>query len=176
MRIATSTTCTALIAAVVLAGCGATGDTSASTASNPSGTASAPSTSTTMSTTTPEAARQSSATSTSSTSGPVEASTSAASALVFEVGGKKLNITPTEVYCAGQPGTISHIVGKTNQRPPLVEADGKRLVMVKVGNDRPFKTLSPTGVSYTRTAVSFDQVDVGGGVLTGTMTCTSFEG
>ena len=173
MRTATSTTFTALISALVLAACGATDDSSAGTGSVPSGTASVPSTTTSA----PETAATSTdaASPSSPAAGPVEPSAPAASKLIFTVGGKKQTITPTEVYCSGKPGTIRHIIGKTNQRPPLVEADEKRFVLVKVGNGRPFKAQSPAGVSYTKTAVTFDQVDVGGGVLSGTMTCTSFD-
>ncbi len=49
-------------------------------------------------------------------------------------------------------------------------------MLVKVGNGRPFKKQSPAGVSYTKTAVTFDKVDIGGAVLSGAMPCTSFEG
>ncbi|MDN5766645.1 MAG: hypothetical protein L0H96_13980 [Humibacillus sp.] len=179
MRTATSTTFTALIAALVLAACGATDETSAGTDRDPSGAASAPSTSTSAaetpapSTTTTDAPTQSSPSRPGA--GPVEPSAPSVSKLVFTVGGKKQDVTPTEVYCSGKEGTIRHVIGKTNQRPPLVEADGKNFVLVKVGNGQPFKAQSPAGVSYTKSAVTFDQVDVGGGVLSGTMACTTFE-
>lgn len=179
MRTATSTTFTALIAALVLAACGATDDTSAGTDRELSGTASAPSTSTSAPesptpSTTPDAPAQSSPS--TPAAAPAEPSTPAVSKLAFMVGGKKQDVTPTEVYCSGKPGTIAHIIGKSNQRPPLVEVDQKRFVLVKVGNGKPFTTQSAAGVSYTRTAVTFDRVDVGGGVLNGTMACTTFEG
>lgn len=174
MRTAAPIVLTALICAVALTGCASNNGGTAGADGNTTSPGSASATATpTESIATSEASSQSSASASSSAS--AKPSTQSSSKLVLTLGGKQQDITPTDVYCSGKPGRIRHIIGKTNQRPPLVEANGKRFVLVKVGSGKPFKAQSPTGVSYTKTAVTFTDVDLRGATLSGTMTCTVFE-
>ncbi|HCG55532.1 MULTISPECIES: hypothetical protein [Brevibacterium] len=79
------------------------------------------------------------------------------------------------MYCSGEPGNIHHIIGKTNNQPPLVKAEKSDFAMVKTGHGKPFKANQPKGVSYTDDGVSFDETALGSAVLNGTMTCTQWE-
>lgn len=92
--------------------------------------------------------------------------------LTLTVDSEKTTISPTDVYCSGEPGDIHHIIGKTNNRPPLVKAEKSDFAMVKTGHGKPFKANQPKGVSYTDDGVSFDETALGSAVLNGTMTCT----
>ncbi|MEO6880540.1 MAG: hypothetical protein ABI181_06245 [Mycobacteriaceae bacterium] len=94
------------------------------------------------------------------------------------MGDKVEELALTEVYCSGAPGPIRRAVGKTNNRPPLVEVNGQEFLLVKTGSSEPLKAPRPQGVSLTEDAVVFDQVSFvnGPGVLNGTMRCTSRDG
>lgn len=95
--------------------------------------------------------------------------------LTLTVDSEKTTISPTDVYCSGEPGDIHHIIGKTNNQPPLVKAEESDFVMAKTGHGKPFKANQPKGVSYTEKGVSFDETSLGSAVLNGTMTCTEWE-
>ncbi len=100
----------------------------------------------------------------------------ASSPLTLTVAGKKQKLAPTDVYCKGQPGRIRRAVAKTNNRPPVVEVEGERFLLVKTGRGKPFKIESPSGVSFGKESVSFDGVSLSGGAkLDGTITYTKYE-
>src|SRR5699024_5291520 len=46
------------------------------------------------------------------------------SKLTLDTGEKTVTIEPTDVYCSGEPGSLRHIIGKTNNELPLVKAEG----------------------------------------------------
>ncbi len=94
------------------------------------------------------------------------------------MGGKPQELALTQVYRSGPPGAIRRAVGKNNNRPPIVEVDGREFLLVKTGGSEPLKAPRPQGVSFTDDAVVFDQVSFvnGAGELNGTMRCTSREG
>lgn len=95
--------------------------------------------------------------------------------LKLDTGEKTITIDPTDVYCSGKPGSLRHIIGKTNNELPLVKAEGTDFVMVKVGQGRPFKANHPKGVDIGDESVTFDGTELGTAVLDGTMTCTDWE-
>lgn len=98
------------------------------------------------------------------------------SKLTLSVAGKKQTLSPTDVYCQGKSGSIRRAVAKTNNRPPLVEVEGERFLLVKTGRGKPFKINSPKGVSIGKDSVSFDGVKLSGGAtLDGAITCTAWE-
>lgn len=97
------------------------------------------------------------------------------SELTLDTGGKTVTIEPTDVYCSGKPGSLQHIIGKTDDELPLVKAEGTDFVMVKVGEGRPYKTNSPKGVNVGDESVTFDGTELGSATLDGTMTCTDWE-
>src|SRR5699024_4989948 len=45
------------------------------------------------------------------------------SKLTLDTGEKTVTIEPTDVYCSGEPGSLRHIIGKTNNELPLVKAE-----------------------------------------------------
>lgn len=100
---------------------------------------------------------------------------SADSKLTLDTGEKTITIEPTDVYCSGEPGSLHHIIGKTNNELPLVKAEGTDFVMVKVGQGRPYKANNPSGVDVGDESVTFDGTEVGSATLDGTMTCTDWE-
>jgi hypothetical protein len=95
--------------------------------------------------------------------------------LTLDTGEKTVTIEPTDVYCSGEPGSLRHIIGKTNNELPLVKAEGSDFVMVKVGQGKPYKTDQPSGVDFGDESVTFDGTEVGSATLDGTMTCTDWE-
>lgn len=97
------------------------------------------------------------------------------STLTLDTGEKTVTIEPTAVYCSGKPGSLHHIIGKTNDELPLVKAEGTDFVMAKVGQGRPFTANSPTGVDIGDESVTFEGTELGSAVLDGTMTCTDWE-
>ena len=97
------------------------------------------------------------------------------SKLTLDTGGKTVTIEPTDVYCSGEPGSLRHIIGKTNNELPLVKAEGSDFVMVKIGQGKPYKTDQPSGVDFGDESVTFDGTEVGSATLDGTMTCTDWE-
>ena len=100
----------------------------------------------------------------------------AANALVLTVDGTTTDIAPTDVYCTRSGDTLRHMIGKTSNRPPLVETDGTDFVMVKLGDGAPYKAQRPTGITFTTDSVTFSKVVLGDATLDGTMVCTAFEG
>lgn len=132
-------------------------------------------------TTTPPVSPPTSPTAVPASSSPASSSpapTGGASGLTLTVGDKSQELTLTEVFCSGPPGSIRRAVGKTNNRPPIVEVDGQEFLLVKTSRVEPLKAPRPAGVSFTNDAVVFDQVSFvnGAGVLNGTMRCTSRQG
>ena len=97
------------------------------------------------------------------------------SKLTLDTGEKTVTIEPTDVYCSGEPGSLRHIIGKTNNELPLVKAEGSDFVMVKIGQGKPYKTDQPSGVDFGDESVTFDGTEVGSATLDGTMTCTDWE-
>ena len=97
------------------------------------------------------------------------------SKLTVKTGAKTITIHPTDVYCSGEPGSLRHIIGKTNNELPLVKAEGSDFVMVKIGQGKPYKTDQPSGVDFGDESVTFDGTEVGSATLDGTMTCTDWE-
>lgn len=96
--------------------------------------------------------------------------------MTLTVGGKEQRLKPTDVYCQGKTGNIRRAVAKTNNRPPLVEVEGGRFLLVKTGRGEPYKTESPSGVSFGTESVTFEQVKLSGGAtLEGTIECTTWE-
>ncbi|PRZ36574.1 lipoprotein antigen [Antricoccus suffuscus] len=142
-------------AAVVLSGCSAGNDPVSASSTSPD---KAP-------TTSAEA----------STPPPTAAETPAASALTLTVNGQQTELMPTDVYCSGTPGDIQHIIGKTNNQLPLVEAEKSNFAMVKIGQGAPHKTQQPDGISYGADSVTFVNVSLGSATLDGTMACTKWE-
>lgn len=104
-----------------------------------------------------------------------DASGNEASRLTLTVNGEKTALEPTDVYCSGNPGNIHHIIGKTNNGLPLIEADGEHFAMVKTGHRRPYKAESPSGVDYGKDRVTFSGTSLGQATLDGTMVCTEWE-
>lgn len=139
---------------------GTTSDPSSSTATTPSPTSPQSTGSTTKKT---------------AVSPAPESPAAAKTGLSLTVGGKRQSLAPTDVYCSGRPGSIRRSVGKTSNRPPIIEVEGKRFVLVKTGRGAPYKAKSPTGVSYQRDGVTFQKVAVGSAVLDGVMACTKYE-
>jgi hypothetical protein len=111
----------------------------------------------------------------SSEEGSTAADGSADSTLTFDTGEKTVTIEPTDVYCSGEPGSLHHIIGKTDNELPLVKAEGTDFVMVKVGQGRPYKANNPKGVAIGDESVTFDGTELGSATLDGTMTCTDWE-
>src|SRR5699024_3457856 len=97
------------------------------------------------------------------------------SKLTLDTGEKTVTIEPTDVYCSGEPGSLRHIIGKTNNELPLVKAEGSDFVMVKIGQGKPYKTDQPSDVDFGDESVTFDGTEVGSATLDGTMTCTDWE-
>lgn len=95
--------------------------------------------------------------------------------LTLTISGDETTIEPTDVYCSGPEGNIHHIIGKTDDGLPLVKAEGTHFAMVKTGNQRPYKTESPSGIEYGKDRVTFEDTSLGSGTLSGTMTCTEWE-
>ncbi|WP_209326197.1 hypothetical protein [Brevibacterium renqingii] len=100
---------------------------------------------------------------------------SADSKLTLDTGEKTVTIEPTDVYCSGEPGSLQHIIGKTDNELPLVKAEGTDFVMAKIGQGRPFKANNPKGVDVGDESVTFDGTKLGSATLDGTMTCTDWE-
>ena len=95
--------------------------------------------------------------------------------LVVTVDGEETAIDPTAVYCSGSEGNIHHIIGKTDNGPPLVKAEGTHFAMVKTGHQRPYKAQSPDGVEYHKDRVTFTDTELDSATLNGTMVCTDWE-
>lgn len=95
--------------------------------------------------------------------------------VTVSAGSKTIEIEPTDVYCSGRPGHIHHIIGKTNNRLPLVKAEETHFAMAKIGHGRPYKAGDPNGVRYGKNSVTFNDTTLGSAVMNGTMTCTAWE-
>lgn len=129
-----------------------------------------------------EAGANSDSSETKRTEAPTESSSDAkpsdaakGSTVTLSTASEKVAIEPTDVYCSGEPGSISHIIGKTNNELPLIKVEKTEFVMVKTGHGRPYKTNGPNGIHYGENSVSFDGTEVGSAVLSGSMTCTEWE-
>lgn len=165
-------TITALAAAalLVLAGCGADDDGSAP------GTAPAEETAPVEETRPAEKPTDASPEATKGAEPTEDGDAAADSELVLTVAGDEQVLEPTDVYCSGDVGNIRHIIGKTNNQLPIVEAKGTEFAMVKTGPGKPYRMPQPAGISYGEDSVTFDGTELGAGaVLDGTMTCTAWE-
>lgn len=96
--------------------------------------------------------------------------------LVLTVAGDEQVLEPTDVYCSGVEDNIRHIIGKTGNQLPIIEAEGREFAMVKTGPGKPYRKPQPAGVSYGEDSVTFDATELEvDAVLDGTMTCTEWE-
>ncbi len=68
--------------------------------------------------------------------------------LVLTVAGDEQVLEPTDVYCSGVEDNIRHIIGKTGNQLPIIEAEGREFAMVKTGPGKPYRMPQPTGISY----------------------------
>ncbi|MFE1083332.1 MULTISPECIES: hypothetical protein [Brevibacterium] len=170
-----SITTIAIAGMLALSGCsGANGtDEPQTDDSSSQDTASAPNEST--SATTDDADESAEDPDDSSEEGSPTADDSADSTLTLDTGEKTVTIEPTAVYCSGEPGSLQHIIGKTDNELPLVKAEGTDFVMVKVGQGRPYKANNPKGIAIGDESVTFDGTELGSATLDGTMTCTDWE-
>lgn len=132
-----------------------------------------PETTTTDATTTEEA-DATAMESTDSDLAPVEETT--VSEITVTVGGADTVITPHQVYCSGEEGGIRHIIGKTNNQPPLIEATPDEFAMVKLTQEgAPYKAEKPEGITFSDTSASFDGTVLGDATVDGTLVCTVWE-
>lgn len=115
------------------------------------------------------------------TSGPTARSsadsTAPAVGLVLRTAsGTTTTLELTDVYCSGTPGDLHHLIGKTDHRPPLVEVTPGEFAMVKLGDDRPYTSSAPSGITVEQDGVTFAGTTLGDATLEGTVTCTQWEG
>lgn len=106
---------------------------------------------------------------------PTESNTPSLNTVTVSINGATQDITFTEAYCSGPTGDIRHIIGKVENRSPLLEVSDSDHVMLKIGNEKPYKGQVSEGLSITDETVTFADVSVGGAVIDGTMTCTSWD-
>jgi len=114
-------------------------------------------------------------TSTTPADAPTESNTPSPNTVTISINGDTQDITFTEAYCSGPTGDIRHIIGKVENRSPLLEVSDSDHVMLKIGNEKPYKGQVSEGLSITDETVTFADVSVGGAVIDGTMTCTSWD-
>src|SRR5699024_9148128 len=70
------------------------------------------------------------------------------------------DITFTDAYCSGPEGDIKNIIGKVNNRPPLIKVSGSHHVMLKMGNERPYEQEVSEGLTVTDNDVTFDDATI----------------
>ena len=98
------------------------------------------------------------------------------SRITVTVDGTGTDINPDKVYCSGEEGNIRHIIGKTNDQPPLVEATPGEFAMVKTQEQgAPYKAENTTGITFGDTSATFDNVTMGAATVSGDLVCTDWE-
>lgn len=120
---------------------------------------------------------------TEASTAPAETSTTEASedtssdpnTLTVTIDGEAQDITFTDAYCSGPKGDIKNIIGKVDNRPPLLKVSGSHHVMLKMGNEKPYKSDVSEGLTFTDNDVTFDDVTIAGAVVDGTLACTSWD-
>ncbi len=111
---------------------------------------------------------------TESGTGPSERPESSSVTVVLD--GSSTVVEPTDVYCSGAPGSIEHLIGKTNNQLPLIEVSGSHFAMVKLDQrGAPERTENPQGITVGEDWVTFTDATVGGATLDGSMVCTDWE-
>ena len=106
---------------------------------------------------------------------PSEDADSAPNTVTVTLDGDTEEIVFTDAYCSGPTGDIRNIIGKVNNQPPLLKVSGSNHVMLKMGNEQPYKGQVSDGLTITDESVTFDDVSVSRAVIDGTMTCTSWD-
>ncbi|WP_114855617.1 hypothetical protein [Brachybacterium sp. YJGR34] len=99
----------------------------------------------------------------------------AAASLTLTTSEGTTTLALTEVRCSGAPGEIRHLIGTSDDQPPLVELTPGEFVMVKLGQERPYRATDPGGVALGQDGVTFAGTTVGGATLDGTVTCTRWN-
>ncbi len=98
------------------------------------------------------------------------------SKITVTVDGTDTVINPDKVYCSGTEGNIRHIIGKTKDQPPLVEATRGEFAMVKTEKQgAPYKAENPTGITFGDKSATFDDVTMGSATVSGDLVCTDWE-
>ena len=107
------------------------------------------------------------------TVGPIEGPDT--SQIVVSISATSSVITPDAVNCSGEKGNIRHIIAKTNNQPPLVEATPD-FVWIKLDRSRAtYRSEDPIGMTFDDTSVTFLDVTMGDAVVNGTLVCTDWE-
>ena len=102
-------------------------------------------------------------------------STPTTSKITATVDGTDTVINPDKVHCSGTEGNIRHIIAKTNNQPPLVEATPD-FAWIKLDRSRvTYRSEEPTGMTFDDTSVTFLDVTMGDAVVNGTLVCTDWE-
>lgn len=105
------------------------------------------------------------------------AATAASARLTISRQGQPIAFSPTGVYCNGQPGSLRHLIAKTNNQLPLVEVTPGQFAMVKLEQrGAPEKTTNLAGITVGHDSITFSGTTIGQITLDGTLTCTKFEG
>jgi|GEM_PF-2998059 len=91
------------------------------------------------------------------------------------IDGETEEITFSDAYCSGPQGEIKNIIGKVNNRPPLLKVSGSEHVMLKMGEERPYESQVSEGLDISGETVTFDEVSVEGATIDGALTCTSWD-
>lgn len=104
----------------------------------------------------------------------LEESSSNPNTLTVTIDGATQDITFTDAYCSGPEGNIKNIIGKVDNRPPLLKVSGSDHVMLKMGNEKPYENHVSEGLTFTDNDVTFDDVTIQGAVVDGTLACTSW--
>src|SRR5699024_7322002 len=91
------------------------------------------------------------------------------------IDGDTEDITFTDAYCSGPQGDIKNIIGKVDNRPPLLKVSGSDHVMLKMGEERPYESQVSEGLEINDETVTFDNVSVEGATIDGALTCTSWD-
>lgn len=98
------------------------------------------------------------------------------SEITVTVGGTDTVITPDQVYCSGEKGKLRHIIGKTNNQPPLVEATPGEFAMVKLDQkSAPYKAEKPAGITFGDKSATFDATVLGDATVNGSLVCSVWE-
>ena len=125
--------------------------------------------------TVPESVEPSAEVSTAPAEATSDSDDSSPNTVTVSIDGETQDITFTDAYCSGPTGEIRNIIGKVENRPPLLKVSGSDHVMLKLGNEKPYESQVSEGLNIHDDAVTFADVSVAGAVIDGTMTCTSWD-
>lgn len=159
-------------ALLLITGCSTTPDTPAEPQESSAEASTAPAESAPAETSAPEEEAET-APETSAESNP--SAESDANTVAVTIDGNTEDITFTDAYCSGPQDEIKNIIGKVNNRPPLLKVSGSDHVMLKMGEERPYESQVSDGLDITDETVTFDDVSVQGATIDGTLTCTSWD-